>query len=152
MNGFILNIGFVTILLLQCFCSNGNKKLLNNTKPPASFLDSIQGNWISANDSLHILNFNGRSLDESYIKELSVKHQYYKIYFSDTSLNENRESLFSDLSIDTSLTTGKYLLKVSVADSRVDCYEIYGFSQDATETTFSMMAVWGKRANIYKRP
>lgn len=135
---FNLNIGIkmVCIISLLSIClimmsnvnSSSGKLLLNN-----STLDSLQGKWICENDSLLKWEINGRTLDERYNDEDSLKnHNTYTIYFSDTIISRFLANPFDEISVDTSALSGKYFVAISYSDSSVWCYEINKFYVSGT--------------------
>lgn len=141
----------IIIILLQSFCTNDDVKVNNPFSPQSTTLDSLQGQWVSINDSAHFLKITGRYLDEVYADESFTKHEFYQLYFSDTLVN-GQDYNFSQLKIDTLAITGKYLIKADRAGETVWCYKMNGFYKDGPDTMLSLSDTWvNKRASIFKK-
>ncbi len=157
----MLNLCYKPIFLLitlsvlfvsQYFCVYINEKgeaKISNNKPPTTTLDSLQGSWISIDDSLNKVNVSNRLYTEFYADEDSAKN-YFRIYFSDTLVDVNLS--FTDIRIDTSSVSGKYLITKSIADNTFWCYEFNGFYSDTMGITFSISDTWAKhKPTVFKK-
>ncbi len=140
--------------IFQSFCHVSGKKenAVKPSRPTPSTLDSIQGSWTDVSDLSNNITISGRNVDEYYNgTELNV-HDYFRIYFSDVSVDEG--VLLSQSSVDTTATSGKYVIKVDNDFGDIFCYQINGFYIDdnATSLDMSLEATFGHRGvTVYKQ-
>ncbi len=118
-------------------------------KPPITTLDSLQGHWVSTEDSLWQLKITGRGVDDYYKdSDLAQQHEYFTIFFSDT-LVDGMQYDYNTAKINPTATTGKYLVEVG-SGNEIWCYEIAGFYVDSGGETFEYQATWtDKGPNIF---
>lgn len=137
--------------LLQSFCKENNNNSYIKSSPPPTTLDSLQGQWVSTNDSTHFLEITGRVLNESYVGS-PTQHEHYRLYFSDT-LIAGEIFDFSQVNMDTTATKGNFLIKVDVADGTFWCYKMDGFYRDsANNTILSISDTWvNKRPSLFRK-
>lgn len=140
----ILCLGFIAIFLYRGENWNYVKHNTNTEQLFSSTLDSLQGKWISIDDSLNTIQISGRSYTEWY-RDSESPLENYRIFFSDTLVKDCLELDYTQISIDTLASTGKYLIKISYSDSTVWCYQFNGFNSDTTGLTFSISDTWAKR-------
>lgn len=120
----------------------------------SSTLDSMQGDWISVDDTLSRFSVKGRTYHEWYVSGYdTLVNEFSRIYFSDT-LVDCMEHLFNEVKIDTTSLSGNYFLTVSKEkEGRFWCYELYGFYTDVSDTTtISIADTWAKqRPSLYRK-
>lgn len=116
-------------------CAIPEKKQNKKAYPPASSLDSLQGKWINDEDSSNVITVTGRSWNDKYTSSSITNNETYLIYFSDTIVNSQN---FSTALIDTSASSGKYIIAMSPSDNSMDCWQFNGFYHDSIDTTFSV--------------
>ena len=125
------------------FCSSGEEPVSKSFfRPPNTMLDSLQGKWVSVEDTLNTMTIFGNFVDE-YYKFENLHHEYFRIYFSDTLIDYDK--IFSQITIDTTAVSGNYLIKVSTTDNSVWCYDVHGFYSNGGDITFSMSDTWAQR-------
>jgi hypothetical protein len=136
------------LFLFYCFyLIFDNKSKTDKDWMSLTTLDSLQGHWVSTEDSLWQLKITGRRVDD-YYKDSDNEHEYFTIFFSDT-LVDGTKYTFTSAHINTTATTGKYLVEVGSNDE-IFCYEIAGFNVDSDGETFEYQATWtDKGPNIF---
>lgn len=127
--------------------NKNNKELFN--RPPTSLLDSLQGNWVLYDDSLSKFKISGRNLLMYYDQGANSTQpdDSYRIYFSDVITGEG-ENFYSLTGVDTTATSGEYLLRVQNNDNSYSSFRINGFNQSPSESTFSLTATYSTGSNI----
>jgi hypothetical protein len=127
---------FVFFIVLQSFCVHHPDKIGKEAEHKItkfnSTLDSLQGTWHDEADLESKITINGNTWDEYY---QTKPHIPYTIYFTDTKVTEDD---FSNVSLNTSATSGVYLVKVRNSSNTVWCFELNGVYDSGTATTFSM--------------
>ena len=136
-----------------CFNSNNESKplLIKFMQQKNSTLDSLQGKWISEEDSLLRWQINGRTLNESYNDEDSIKNRHsYHLFFSDTLVNKYLQYSLGELKFDTTITSGKFIVAVSDEDSTVWCYQIENISLNngTSIDELSVSDTWAKFSTV----
>ncbi len=135
---FITSLLLIWFTLSFNFCSNGESKpiLIQTMQQKNSTLDSLQGKWISEEDSLDEITINGRFWTEKYNDVNNSVLINCRLYFSDTAIDN--ENPFNAISIDTNALTGKFIILASPTNNSFDCLYNNGFLIDNTDTTFSI--------------
>ena len=137
-------------------CANTPKQsdTLSAVIANSTTLDSMQGTWVSMDDSLVEFSVNGRTYHALYVSgNDTLVNDFSRIYFSDTLVN-GMEHLFNEINIDTTRLSGNYFITVSKKEEgSFWCYEFYGFYTDASDTTtISIADTWAKRRpSVYFR-
>ena len=130
---------FVAAILSIAFLSfkvdNQNKFKI---PPSYSTLDSLQGDWLNEDDSTNKVSINGRNWINTFYSNGALISQSLRIYFSDTAVLGNT---FSDIKIDTTAISGRFVVTLDISDNSVDCIYLNGFYIDTTQTTFSFNPV-----------
>ncbi|MBA4197539.1 MAG: hypothetical protein C0459_08285 [Chitinophaga sp.] len=144
-------ISFSILLVIAVFALANfiTKRLSNCNQLSVSLLDSLQGNWALYDDNLSKFRISGRNLLMYYDQGANSiqPDDSYRIYFSDTVTGEGED--FSTLTgIDTTATSGEYLIRVQNQDNSYSSFRINGFHQNQTESTFSMTATFTMGSSI----
>ncbi|MES2006333.1 MAG: hypothetical protein V4450_17575 [Bacteroidota bacterium] len=124
---------FVTFLaFLQSFCYTNEGKS-HQVDPKSKLLkfgttlDSLQGTWHIAGSYDTKMSITGRRMD---IYVVSGLHTAYDIYFSDVPILDED---FTNVTIDTSATSGLYIIKVALGTNTMWCYEYSGINDNGIE-------------------
>ena len=142
-------IGVIIGIIILFYLNKSKSYLIMPIKYYRTTLDSLQGKWISTSDSLNQVIISGRQYTEFYADADST-HENFRIYFSDTLVNADLS--FSSIQIDTTATTGKYLITKYASDDSFWCYKFNGFHYDITGIVFSISDTWAKRrATAFKK-
>ena len=146
MKKYSILILVLTVIIFQSFCENtardkSSKISLHHSNPPNTTLDSLQGSWISIDDSLNRVSVLNRTYVEFYADKDSARENF-RIYFSDTLVDINLS--FSNIHIDTTALSGHYIITKSVLDDTFWCYEFIGFNNDGINRYFSISDTWAK--------
>jgi hypothetical protein len=147
---FIISI----IYFLNVFCSNTSTVNLKNKKmpPPHTALDSLQGKWKWVLDTDRTCIVTGKTFTDIYVSSDTsynyTSNETFKIYFSDTVVDFHRDFTFAEVSVDTTKTTGNYLVLVSQNDSTINCYNFGNVYYYNTDTFFTITDVFAKRKTI----
>ena len=133
-------------IILQSFNVNITK---NRKVAIKSILDSLQGTWKDISDNKNVIIISGRKYSELYADAEGVVKNY-NIYFSDTLVDGDLS--YSNISIDTTLTSGKYIITKRLSDDSFWCYELNGFYYDGTSLTVSISDTWAHRTpTVYQK-
>ena len=135
-----LRLFLAIISLSSCILYRSGKrcvaKVVSHT---ATTLDSLQGTWVSIDDSLNKVIISGRLYTEFYADSDSTR-EYFRIYFSDTLVDINLA--FNDIQIDTTQLSGKYIITKSISDNSFWCYALNGFNYINNGVSFSISDTW----------
>ena len=142
MRKYLMCIAVAIMVLLESFCNSIYENSYHNLKaknPPTTTLDSLQGSWVSIDDSLNKVIISGRLYTEFYADSDSTR-EYFRIYFSDTLVDINLA--FNNIQIDTTQVSGKYIITKSISDNSFWCYTLNGFRYIDNGVSFSISDTW----------
>jgi hypothetical protein len=142
---------FPTIIFFIFFCCSSS---INKFKfpPTHSALDSLQGKWKWVLDTDRTCIVTGKTFTDIYVSSDTsynyTSNETFKIYFSDTVVDFHRDFTFAEVSVDTTKTTGNYLVLVSQNDSTINCYNFGNVYYYNADTFFTITDVFAKRKTI----
>jgi len=131
----VISLSFCTFLLSSSINSKHPTESRSYKPYLLTTLDSLQGNWMSSEDSADLVSINGRIWHSSYVNPSSTISIWESsmMYFSDTLV---KSESFSLSQIDTSKKNGSYIILYTASDNTAFCMELTNIKWNKSDTFF----------------
>lgn len=119
--------------------------------PSESTLDSLQGYWVSVQDSLNKMIIKERTRIEWYNDmEQTTKKDTFSIFFSDTLIDYYNSVDYAQHRYDSSKTSGEFIILISQNKEEYLCLKLERFWLNENKKFVSIIDTWQKkRPTIY---